>query len=181
MEFIRTFEREGTKYLVIQLDEAGLSSLRQNQYRLQMGMFGILSFETHRPPAPQSAGGGPSQSGRSNQPVSAVDDLARTAAAMALRSPAPKAQPMEQGTPKPSIPPTITVEGIEPIPNQAPAAVLPGGAGGNTSDKGEESDFDGVEIGGEEVEELGEGAEDRGKQGNRGNPATHGNHPDRVE
>ena len=117
-------------------------------YSLQMGFFGILSFDTHRPPAPQSAGGKSSQGERGRQPASAVDDLARTAAAMALRSPAPKALPMEQGTPKPSIPPTITVEGIEPISNQAPAAVPPREERGNVSDRGEESDFDGVEIGG---------------------------------
>ena len=132
------------------------------------------------PPAPQSAGGKSSQGDRGRQPTSAVDDLARTAAAMALRSPAPKATPMEQGTPKPSIPPTITVEGIEPLSNQAAAVVPPRGERGNVSDRGEESDFDGIEIGGEEAEEL-DGAEDRGKQGNRANPATHGNHPDRVE
>ena len=73
------------------------------------------------------------------------------------------------------------MEGIEPLSNQAPAAVPPREERGNVSDRGEESDFDGIEIGGEEVEELGDGAEDRGKQGNRGNPATHGNHPDRVK
>ncbi len=64
------------------------------------------------------------------------------------------------------------MEGIEPLSNQSPAAVPPREERGNVSDRGEESDFDGIEIGNEEVEELGDGAEDRGKQGNRGNPAT---------
>ena len=180
LEFVRTLESEGTKYLVIQLDEAGLASLRQNQYRLQMGFHGILSFDTHRPPAPQSSGGSSGQGGRNNQPVSAVDELAGAAAALALRSPSSAAQPMEQDATKPTNPPTILVEGIQPLPNQAVAASS-GDDRGNVSDKGEESDFDGVEVTNEEMEELGGEGEKPANQGNRGNPGNRSNQdPDRA-
>ena len=175
LEFVRTLESEGTKYLVIQLDEAGLASLRQNQYRLQLGFHGILSFDTHRPPAPQSSEGSSGRRDRNNQPVSAVDELAGAAAAMALRSPSPAAQPMEQDATKTTNPPTITVEGIQPLSNQGLASA-PAGED-RVSDKGGESDFDGVEIGGEEAEELGGSTEESESQGNRGNPGNHGNQP----
>ena len=108
-----------------------------------------------------------------------MDELAGAAAAMALRSPSPAAQPMEQDATKTSNPPTITVEGIQPLSNQGLASA-PAGED-RVSDKGGESDFDGVEIGGEEAEELGGSAEESESQGNRGNPGNHGNQPDRAE
>ena len=110
-----------------------------------------------------------------------MEDLADAAAALAVRSPSPAAEPMDQGTKQPTKPPTILVEGIQPLPNQT-AAASSGGDRGNVSDKGEESDFDGVEVTNEEMEELGGEGEKPANQGNRGNPGNRLNQdPDRVE
>ena len=109
-----------------------------------------------------------------------MEDLANAAAALAVRSPSPPAVPMEQGTGQPTKPPTILVEGIQPITKQA-AAASSGGERGNVSDKGDESDFDGVEVTNEEMEELGGEGEKPANQGNRGNPGNRLNQdPDRA-
>ena len=80
VDFVRTFEKDGVRYLLVQLDEGGLASLRKNEFRLQMNVFGILAFEPYRPPAPQSSRRGSGQGRGGNKPNSAMEDLADAAA-----------------------------------------------------------------------------------------------------
>ena len=90
---------------MIGLDEEGLASLRRNQYRLQLSIYGIVTFEPHNPSA-RSSRRGSKDSGQSNTPADADTALAEAAAsALAITTPIPNPTPMEEKSPESANPP----------------------------------------------------------------------------
>ena len=105
LEFLQASDQEGTRYLMIGLDEEGLASLRRNQYRLQLSIYGIVTFEPHNPSA-RSSRRGSKDSGQSNTPADADTALAEAAAsALAITTPIPNPTPMEEKSPESANPP----------------------------------------------------------------------------